>query len=80
MSPLRNSKKGCSEKNDVRFPELILLHRSLKEEKKTKSDILISTTVANGEYFYTIFPFKLQMVITPRASIEAIVLVSLNIK
>ena len=80
MSPLRNSKKGCSEKNDVRFPELILLHRSLKEEKKKKRDILISTTVANGEYFYTIFPFKLQMVITPRASIEAIVLVSLNIK
>ena len=58
MSPLRNSKKGCSEKNDVRFPELILLDRSLKEEKKTKSDILISTTVANGEYFYTILPFK----------------------
>lgn len=36
MSPLRNSKKGCSGKNNVRFPELILLHRSLKEEKKKK--------------------------------------------
>ena len=57
MSPLRNSKKGCSGKNNVRFPELILLHRSLKEEKK-KSDILISTTVANGEYFYKILSFK----------------------
>ena len=48
----------------MRFPEPILLHRSLKEEKKNKSETLISTTVANGdsnlnsEYFYTILPFK----------------------
>lgn len=59
MSFLRNSKKGCSEKNDVCFLELILLDCSLKEEKKKiKSDILILIIVVNGEYFYMVFLFK----------------------
>lgn len=55
MSFLRNSKKGCSEKNDVCFLELILLDCSLKEEKKIKSDILILIIVVNGEDFGCIF-------------------------